>query len=280
MIPKTLSGTEWTILGGTGFVGSYLYKRLTLSGARCRVIHRGDALAGLSGHVVYCIGVTADFRTRPGETVEAHTVPLLAVLRQHDFASLTYLSSTRLYRGARSGRESAAIPITVSDADRLYDISKLAGESLCLNWPSPHPIRIVRLSNLYGGGMSMSVFLGSILTSLLASGRVTVRENPATSRDYLSVDDAVDGLIHVALHGTSGLYNVAIGRNTSHRQLAGMLHELTGGRVDFAPNGPIIRHPTIATSRLAALLRDAGSVWRPVRLQAGLAKMVGVMKNR
>ena len=55
--------------------------------------------------MIYAIGVTADFRTRPFETMEAHVSVLCEILRDARLDSLTYLSSTRLYGGAASTGE-------------------------------------------------------------------------------------------------------------------------------------------------------------------------------
>src|SRR3954470_22708673 len=88
-----------TILGGSGFIGSALVERLAKIGLSCQAPDRGQKLTGKKlGDVIYCVGLTADFRSRPLETVDAHVCHLLHVLRDGDFESLVYLSSTRVYR--------------------------------------------------------------------------------------------------------------------------------------------------------------------------------------
>src|SRR5688500_5975918 len=92
-----------TVLGASGFIGSRLVSQLAATGAEYQAVGRNEALpAGPLGHVIYCIGLTADFRSRPLNTVEAHVCKLLEVLRKCDFESLLYLSSTRLYNPGRS----------------------------------------------------------------------------------------------------------------------------------------------------------------------------------
>src|SRR5215204_2623584 len=88
----------FTILGASGFIGSRLAKRLGALGLEYQGVGRHDVLPAASlGNVIYCIGLTADFRSRPFDTVEAHVCKLLHVLRNCEFDLLLYLSSTRLY---------------------------------------------------------------------------------------------------------------------------------------------------------------------------------------
>ena len=62
-----------TILGSSGFVGSNLKNKLVSVGINTYTPHRSEELSGKNlGHVIYCIGLTADFRTKPFETIEAH----------------------------------------------------------------------------------------------------------------------------------------------------------------------------------------------------------------
>ena len=50
-----------------------------------------------AGHVIDCIGLTGDFRTRPHDTAEAHVGVTARCLAGLHFASFLFLSSTRVY---------------------------------------------------------------------------------------------------------------------------------------------------------------------------------------
>jgi hypothetical protein len=100
------------------------------AGPEHQAVRRDDPMPeGPLGHVIYCIGLTADFRSRTFDTVEAHVCTLLDVLRRGEFESIVYLSSTRLYAGSDSTSEETSIRISPFD---VYNTSKLAGESLVL----------------------------------------------------------------------------------------------------------------------------------------------------
>jgi nucleoside-diphosphate-sugar epimerase len=96
-----------TLIGGHGFIGRHLQAQLRSLGWTCDVPLRDDVSLFQRdlGHVFYCAGLTADFRQRPYDTVEAHVALLSNVLQQASFLSLTYLSSTRVYAGASTTDE-------------------------------------------------------------------------------------------------------------------------------------------------------------------------------
>jgi UDP-glucose 4-epimerase len=53
----------------------------------------------------------------------------------------------------------------------------------------------------------------------------------AASRDFIFVDDVVDGLIRCATRGAAGdVYNIASGVETTIRELASAINDLCGGR--------------------------------------------------
>ena len=141
---------RYTILGGRGFIGTRLATHLRSLGHEVWVPERDDPamFSAPLGRVFYCIGLTADFRQRLLDTVDAHVCLLNRVLRSGNFDSLLYLSSTRVYAGAGSTHEGANLVVSPLLPGDLYNLSKLMGESVCL--ASGGPAKVVRLSNVYG----------------------------------------------------------------------------------------------------------------------------------
>jgi len=237
-----------TILGSSGFIGSHLAAKLKEQGIECFCPQRGVEFTDRElGDVIYCIGLTADFRTRPFDTVEAHVSELSRVLRRCSFNSLLYLSSARIYGASSDTKETAGLNVRPIEPDNLYNISKLMGESLCFAC-SPKT-RVARLSNVYGNDFSSDNFLSGVIRDALRSGKVALRTSLDSEKDYLSISDAVDLLIKIAAGGRERLYNVASGTNVSNRELTRRIQELTGCDVEVTPNAPRIAFPLIDIER-------------------------------
>jgi nucleoside-diphosphate-sugar epimerase len=239
-----------TILGASGFIGSQLATKLRDSGADFFAPERGAEISGKPlGQIIYCIGLTSDFRSRPFDTVNAHVCELLRVLRDYDFESLLYLSSTRLYNPRLPlANEDDAIQVNPSDPSDLYNISKLMGESLALS--SGKTVRIARVSNVYGGDFSSDNFLSSIIRDAVTNGRVVLRTSPDSEKDYVSIDDVTEVLIKIARGGRQQIYNLASGVNVSNRALVEAISRMTKCEVEFLPNAPSVRFPPSSIDRV------------------------------
>jgi len=238
-----------TVLGASGFIGSHLSAELERRGHEVATPARDADLTGEDlGTVFYCIGLTGDARRRPLEAVEAHVVKLSEVLRRGRFDQLVYLSSTRLYLGARTGREDEALRVDPADPGHLFNLSKAAGESLVLE--GERPGRVARLSNVYGPDWESESFLPTILTAACRDGAVTILDAPESAKDYVHVEDAVAALIGIATDGKERVYNVASGRNVSHGEIADELARLTGALIEFGADPAAIVFPPIDTARL------------------------------
>ena len=246
--------TRFTILGAGGFIGSALVARLRSEGHEVLPVGR-DGLPGFlagrfpAGHVIDCIGLTGDFRTRPLDTAEAHVGVVARALAREGMASFLLLSSTRLYARADTTREDAELLIRPDAAGDLYNITKLAGEALCLSDPRPE-IRVARLSNVYGPGMGADCFLGQVLAEGRTTGAVTLRQGLLSCKDYIAIDDVTALLRRIASDGRERLYNVASGSNTTHDSIAAVLTRSLGWHVGAVEGAAVQRFPRIDISRI------------------------------
>ncbi len=266
--------TEATVLGASGFIGSRLLRSLTAQGISCQAPGRGETLTGKPlGTVFYCIGLTADFRTKPFETVEAHVCKLKHILENCEFDQLVYLSTTRVYANLVAGTEEAALTVSPADPSDLYNLSKLMGESLALN--SGRRCKIARLSNVYGDDFESSNFLTSILRDAVLLGAVTLRTSLASAKDYIHIDSVVSLLTQIAAQGNGRIYNVASGVNTTNAELTDALTRLTGASVSVAPDSPTILFPPI---RVDAIREEFAA--RPSEVALDLARLTPLFLQR
>ncbi len=262
---------KFTVFGANGFIGGKTASHLRLLGHDVNTPERDTMFDHSSelGHVIYAIGLTASFRTRPHETIDAHVGVLSKLLKHSRFDSWLYLSSTRVYGGlGPNGNtfEEAHIPVRPS-ADSLYDLSKLLGESLCLAHPASS-VRVARLSNVYGVGQSETNFLGSLIKDIRQTGTVLVRESNTSSKDYVSIEDVVSLLEKIARAGRRRVYNIGSGKQTTHAELAGLLKILANANVVFEQSAPERIFPRINIESVANEFQ-----YRPASLKNGLESL-------
>jgi nucleoside-diphosphate-sugar epimerase len=267
--------TQITVLGASGFIGSHLVKRLKERGLEYYSPDRKEELPRRNlGHVIYSIGLTADFRTKPFDTVQAHVCKLLEVLRRCEFDSLLYLSSTRVYQGrSDSAREESLITIDTLSSGHLYNLSKLMGESLSLNCGKT--VRVVRLANVYGGDFASENFLSSLIRDAVQRKKVRLCTSLDSAKDYVSIDDVVDVLIRIATEGRERIYNVASGQNVSNRELVERIGWLTSSEIEVAQDASVSVLPRIGIDRL---VQEFG--FKPAQVLDDLEKLVELYKTQ
>lgn len=221
-----------TVLGAGGFVGGRLAQTLRRQGEKpwCPGRHEeAELFRRPLGRVFYCAGLTADFRQRPFDTVEAHVGLLSRLLQKADFERLVYLSSTRLYDslGSVEADEQRLLSLSPHDPRHLYDLSKALGENLCLT-ASDGRAAVARLSCVIGHDLEAPGFVPALLRQCAGNETVEVDSSARLARDYITLDDVVTLLLAIAEPGRTGIYNVASGINTTNAELFELVRRLTG----------------------------------------------------
>ncbi|SHL53293.1 Nucleoside-diphosphate-sugar epimerase [Bradyrhizobium lablabi] len=241
-----MPGNRFTVIGGAGFIGSLLASYLRSSGSICTTPAKGDlkSLGRELGHVLYCAGTTADFRTRPFETVDAHVSLVNHVLARSRYQSFTYLSSTRVYIRTKTTSESTPIMVDPGDPEDLFNLSKLAGEALCRQYRDRNA-RSVRLSNVVGANFGSNDFLFSVIRDAVIRKHVVLQTTPDSEKDYIHCDDAVELITRIATQGTQPVYNVACGMNLTNSDIIGEVCRGSGASATFSPEARTIRFTPI-----------------------------------
>jgi nucleoside-diphosphate-sugar epimerase len=242
-----------TVVGNAGFIGGALARKLRATGCDMYLPSRADLADGAPkggwGMLVWAAGLTASFRQRPFDTVRAHVSDLATLLAGRLPDGVVYLSSTRVYMRASGTLETAAVPSYSADPSDLYNISKLMGESLCLN-SGLDRVKIARLSNIIGPNEgARDTFLGALCREA-KQGRILVQTDPASQKDYLWIEDAANYLAAMTTGDESGVFNVARGVQTSHQEWADAIARASGVAVSYLPSAPPGGFPAIDTRHL------------------------------
>lgn len=239
-----------TVLGANGFIGQHVAEVLRRRGHApfCPGREEGQ-LRGNLGVIFYCIGLTADFRQRPLETVDAHVCILNRLLREASFDRLVYLSSTRVYAGLKGPvNEDARLTVNPNDLSDLYNISKLMGESACLQ--SGRNTAIARLSNVVGPDFSSDNFIFSLIREARENKLIRLQSAAESVKDFILLEDAVRAIIALGEHtDPRPIYNIASGRALSNEQLCEAIAGIENCKWEVAPKAALLSFPDIDISR-------------------------------
>ena len=224
----------YTVFGGRGFIGSEIVKQLKLLGHNVFVPERDDESIYHTnlGTVIYCAG-HGDCKNAPFAVLDANVSLLSSLLQRTSFERLLYMSSTRVYMNQEASSESVDLTVCFDDNRRLFNLTKLVAEELCLK--SSHKVCIVRPSNVYGVALNSSLFLPSITRNAINTGHVDMYIAQDYSKDYVSVYDVAESCIYLCQHleFNGQIINVAAGYNVSAAEVADVLIRETGCTVTW-----------------------------------------------
>ena len=140
------------------------------------------------------------------------------------------------------------------ELDSPYQISKIVGEFYCVYYHKQHGVPTVRarFQNVYGPGEILgagrwrgtpaTVWRNVVPTFVYRALRgmpLELDNGGIASRDFIYVEDIVEGLIACAMRGAPGdVYNLASGEETSIKELAERINALAGGRSQITTTPP------------------------------------------
>ena len=171
-------------------------------------------------------------------------------IRKVVYASAGCTVAQKTFDAAAATRETDPVSLYL---DSPYQISKIIGELYGNYYFTRHglPFVKVRFQNVYGPGeiLGAGQWRGTPATvwrnvtptfiwKALKGERLPVENGGIATRDFIYVDDIVEGLIACAVKGAAGeVYNLASGVETSIKELADLVNQLTGNpaAVDLKP---------------------------------------------
>lgn len=224
------------IVGGTGFIGSNLVKKIATTNRIVTVIGRKKEM-NLNKEIVYLAGnclniqfmkknihlyneliILSDFLHNYEKSIEYFRIKI-----ENFFYMLLKSNIKRIIIASSGGAiygEAKVIPIKEDFSKNPisnYGKEKLLIEEIGLSFFSKYklPIIFIRPSNVYGDGQipfTGQGFISTAIASIKTKKTINIYGTYGTVRDYIHVDDVVEAIICLLDYGLIGeCYNIGTG---------------------------------------------------------------------
>ena len=237
-----LHGTQVTVTGGAGFVGSHLVERLApdndvlvvddcsngdpsavpdaatfLEGDVTDPAVVADAITAETDVVFHLAAAKAVDTDRPREQFEANAAMTYNVLERMDEVgtdALAYTSSSTVYGEAPRPTPEDYAPLEPISA---YGAGKLAEEGLVSTYAHSHGIQswVFRFANIVGPRLRGAVIPDFIEKLREDPDRLVILGDGKQEKSYMHVEDCVDAIGHVVANADGPLTQCNLGTRTT-----------------------------------------------------------------
>jgi UDP-glucose 4-epimerase len=264
------------VIGANGFLGSRLVKKLLAENINIIAVYnlnnsnisplvktvQKEVFFNTTYNIDYIYFLSGNYANSHKQLIEINC-DLQRYITKYPNAKFVYISSTNVY-----GFQIDEITENSSfNNPSLYGRFKLAGEFLISSLSN---FSIIRLTYLYGPGITNSSFLPTIIRSAKEKFEIILNGDGSRYQDYLYIDDAVD-MCYIAANVTENrIYLGASSIKTSNIEVASMISNITGCDIKFIGEEKaesFIFNPKDTYETLK---------WKPkVDLKTGLINMLG-----
>lgn len=301
------------VLGGNGFIGSYLVDALAVEGYRVVALDRfrskpqfndhpnvsvlqGDifdadiieqALSQIA-YVVHSFSATTPYSSdiNPYFDIDKNlmnTVKIFEACAKQKVKKIVYISSGGAIYGASAENGRSAKETDVALPVSPYGIVKLATERYLEYFHKKYGIQHVsyRLSNPYGSRQTTKHNQGVVplfIKNIKAGTTLKLYGDGSSSRDYIYVEDAAKLIARSFKDGQHTVYNLGSGKQTSLTELISILESLLNSeaKTESLPEPPSsVRTTQLDVSRFA----EEFSMSYELELKEGLAKTIEQLQD-
>jgi NAD dependent epimerase/dehydratase len=274
--------------GNLEFLGAErLAKIRVLSGDICDPFYLLDAVKGqqVVFHLAALIPIPYSYRA-PASYIATNvqgTLNICEAVRRAGVARLVHTSTSESYGTALHPMINEDHPL---QAQSPYAASKIAAdklvESYCRSFDLP--AATIRPFNTFGPRQSARAVIPTILSQLLAGSATLKLGSLLPKRDFLFVEDTVEGFLAVAASDAcvGRVTNVGTGKAVSIGELTEIAMEVVGRRIEIHTDDQRMRPEQ---SEVLNLICDASAAkarcnWTPrIGLREGLAKVCDFIRS-
>ena len=162
----------------------------------------------------------------------AGTQTLLDGALRNDVKTFVHISTDEVYGSISEGSWPETDPLQPNSP---YSAAKASSDLIALAYHRTHglDVRVTRCSNNYGHHHFPEKVIPLFITNLLDGGTVPLYGDGGNVRDWLHIDDHVQGIDLVRNLGRPGeVYNIGGGTELSNKELTGLLLEACGAGWD------------------------------------------------
>lgn len=258
MLKKTvLSNKNILVTGGDGFIGTHLVQELRRLGIDVFVFDIKTDLTldvrnlkkleeifkELQPEFVFHLAAQAIVTSsydNPREALETNvmgTVNVLEAVRKSDFVKgIIVASSDKAYGKLTKGKYREDSPLK---GDHPYDVSKSAADLISMAYHKTYdlPVVVTRFGNVYGeGDLHFDRIIPGICESIIKKKILEIRSNGQYVRDYLYVQDVVDGYLFLMKNFDKvkgEAFNFSSSENLSVLELVKKAEKILGKKIDY-----------------------------------------------
>jgi UDP-glucose 4-epimerase len=208
------------ITGASGFLGSYLTKKLQ---SPISIPHNQIHTTKLKDfNYFYFLSSYGNLSTHVEDSkiLKANVTDLIDILLQTKWGkvkSFVFVSTS-----------SVKLPVQT-----MYSRAKRAAEEILLSFAEIYkaPICIVRPFSITGPGEQKAHLIPRLIDSCLTGAPLEFVGSP--KHDYIDVSDVVEGILALSHAGARGTFELGTGKSYSNQQVLGLVEKLTGKKANI-----------------------------------------------
>lgn len=236
---------KFLITGSNGYVGEYLSRLLkkaneliitatrkdfdfkSISQIReffkekeiTHVIHLAASISNENSKELFDINITGLYN-------------LLKVCQENHIQHFTFASSNNVYGTYKDNRYTEEDNI-YTDSSNYYGMSKYTGELLVSDFCKKNNIVFanVRIGDIYGPYQNHGNLLKTIVRNVKEEKDLIQYGQGIRERDYIYIEDVVEGLYFISKYSLSGVINLSTGVGTTIRQLLNISKAIVDNKI-------------------------------------------------